>query len=104
MPSVAAPFCDRGSFVFLIVYANRLAPGVPADLVSGPFVAGADLTVQTADGTQHGAAVEEADGQERVVIEMAGERWRLKRRPAPGSVRQDERQVPTEYWTIASRA
>ena len=91
--------------MFLIVYADHPAPGVPVDLVNGPFTVGVSVIVQTADGSRHSATVEQVDGGASAVVEIADERWCLQRRPGPYAVVQTSgTPVETEYWTIAGPA
>ena len=91
--------------MFLVVYANHLAPQIPVDLVNGPLVIGASLIVEMADGTHHDAIIEKDGEAETIILDVAGDRWRLERRPVPVQVvLTATKPIPTEHWIITGRA
>ena len=91
--------------MFLIVYANRMALGVPAELVNGPFVPGGAVPVQMADGHRHDGTIEDGDAAGTFIVRISGERWRLERRPTPSRAAPTPgTHTPTEYWMIAGPA
>jgi hypothetical protein len=85
--------------VILIVYADRLAAGLPADLIQGPCLADLPLTIVLQDGTRREGAVIAIEPKGTVLFEIDDEAWRLTPRPAP-NVLATHATVPTEHWTI----